>query len=118
MYRQKGATLVVDNQGYAMNGIIIRHLVLPGHAENSIKVMETIAGEVSNKLHISLMSQYHPNHHVYYHPELGKTLKAKDYYKVVDAMEKLGFSKGWVQEMSSAANYLPDFRKKHPFERM
>ena len=118
MYRQKGSTLVVDNQGYAMSGIIIRHLVLPGQVKNSVKVMETIAAEVSNKLHISLMSQYHPNHHVYDHPKLGETVRPRDYYKVVDAMDKFGFSRGWVQEMSSASNYLPDFRKKHPFERM
>jgi len=118
MYRQKGSSLVVDNKGYAMTGIVIRHLVLPGHRENSIKVLETIAAEVSNKLHISLMSQYHPNYRVDAHAKLGNTVKPRDYYKVVDAMADLGFTRGWVQEMSSAPYYLPDFRKKHPFERI
>lgn len=117
MYRQKGPSLVVDNQGYAMTGIIIRHLVLPGHRDNSIEVLKTIADKVSNRLHISLMSQYHPNHRVHEHLVLGNTVKPKDYYAVVDAMAELGFSRGWVQEMSSAANYLPDFRRKHPFEK-
>jgi uncharacterized Fe-S radical SAM superfamily protein PflX len=80
-------------------------------------VLKTIAGEVSNKLHISLMSQYHPNYRVYEHPRLGSTVSPKDYYAVVEAMADLGFTRGWVQEMSSAANYMPDFRKKHPFEK-
>jgi len=118
MYRQKGSQLIVDDSGYAMTGILIRHLVLPGHVDNSIKVLETIASEVSNKLHISLMSQYHPNHRVKDHAKLGNTVKPKDYYKVVDAMTELGFSRGWVQEMSSAPYYLPDFRRKHPFASM
>ena len=118
MYRQKGSTLVVDNEGYAMTGIVIRHLVLPGHKENSIQVLKTIASEVSNNLHISLMSQYHPNYRVHDHAKLGNTVSPKDYYKVVNTMSDLGFTRGWVQEMSSAPYYLPDFRRKHPFESM
>ena len=41
-------------------GLLIRHLVLPGHAEESKKVLRTIAEELSPGIHLSLMSQYHP----------------------------------------------------------
>ena len=118
MYRQKGSTLVVDNEGYAMTGIVIRHLVLPGNIDNSIKVLEVIANQISNKLHISLMSQYHPNPYVIEHPELQRTLKPKEYYAVVKTMADLGFTRGWVQEMDSPLHYRPDFIKDHPFESM
>ena len=50
MFRQKGAELPLDQNGYAMKGIIIRHLVLPGHPENSVQVLRTIASELSNEI--------------------------------------------------------------------
>lgn len=118
MYRQTGSTMLTDDEGYAMRGLIIRHLVMPGQPENSIGVLKAIAEEVSPNLHISLMSQYHPNPFVQNHSELGDTVKPRDYHKVVEAMTELGFTKGYVQEMTSAWHYNPDFRKQHPFESM
>ena len=64
MYFQKGSTLQVDDEGRAENGILIRHLVLPGHAEESKKVLRSIAEELSPGVHLSLMSQYHPTESV------------------------------------------------------
>ncbi|MFC2107393.1 radical SAM protein [Bacteroidota bacterium] len=117
MYRQIGNAFIVDNSGYLMRGILIRHLVLPSHAENSKEVLKMIA-DVSLKLHISLMSQYQPNIYVKDIPGLSGTVKSEEYYEVVDFMQQAGFTNAYIQEMSSAANYNPDFRKNHPFERM
>ena len=60
MYYQKGSTLQLDENGRAESGMLIRHLVLPGHAEESKKVLRSIADELSTGVHLSLMSQYHP----------------------------------------------------------
>ncbi|HSG68509.1 MAG TPA: radical SAM protein, partial [Bacteroidales bacterium] len=49
MFRQMGSSLIVDDDGYAMRGMLIRHLVLPGNTANSIRVMETIAEELSSR---------------------------------------------------------------------
>lgn len=116
MLRQKGTSLPVDKSGYAERGIIIRHLVLPGHPENSINVLRTIARDLSNDLHISLMSQYYPTHQVNNLEFLGRTLKSGEYSRVVNVLEELGFENGWVQELSSNLNYRPDFEEEHPFE--
>ena len=116
MLRQKGIELPVNNSGYAMKGIIIRHLVLPGHPENSINVLRTIAKELSNDLHLSLMSQYYPTYKVINHEFLGRTLKSREYSRVVNELEELGFENGWIQELSSQINYRPDFEEEHPFE--
>ena len=116
MLRQKGSELPLDESGYATGGIIIRHLVLPGHPENSINVLRTIAKELSNDLHISLMSQYYPTFKVNHHEFLGRTLEAREYARVVKELEKLGFENGWVQEPSSHQNYRPDFEKEDPFK--
>jgi putative pyruvate formate lyase activating enzyme len=116
MYFQKGSTLITDENGIAVNGILLRHLVLPGHASESIKVLRTIAEEISTGIHISLMSQYHPTAFVRNHPVLNRTLYKEEYESVVKEMESLGFRNGWVQDMDSYKNYRPDFSKEHPFE--
>jgi putative pyruvate formate lyase activating enzyme len=115
MYRQVGKDLPLDEKGYAVKGMIIRHLVLPGHPENSINVLKTIAKELSNELHISLMSQYYPTHEVINHEFLGRTLKEEEYRQVTDKLEESGFENGWVQELSSHGNYRPDFEAEKPF---
>ena len=117
MYYQKGSVLSVDEKGTAENGMLIRHLVLPGHAEESKKVLKTIAEELSTGVNISLMSQYRPTPGVKEHMTLGRTLYKKEYEDVTGTMEKLGFRNGWVQDMASFQNYYPDFRKEHPFEK-
>jgi putative pyruvate formate lyase activating enzyme len=116
MYYQKGSILLVDEEGRAENGILIRHLVLPGHAEESKKVLRSIAEEISPGVHISLMSQYHPTSFVKRHNDLARSLYRSEYESVAMEMEKLGFRNGWLQDMDSNLNYRPDFSTDHPFE--
>jgi putative pyruvate formate lyase activating enzyme len=116
MYRQKGSTIIPNDNNYAESGLIIRHLVLPGQVENSRSVLRFIANEISTNVHISLMSQYYPNDFVKNHHQLGRVLSFREYSMVTHEMEKLGFTKGWIQEMQSADFYQPDFLNNHPFE--
>ena len=116
MYYQKGSALEVDESGRVENGLLIRHLVLPGHAEESKKVLQSIAEELSPGVNLSLMSQYHPTSEVRDHPVLSRPLFNAEYKDVVATMESLGFRNGWIQEMDSYRNYRPDFSKKNPFE--
>jgi putative pyruvate formate lyase activating enzyme len=115
MYRQKGSTLMLDESGHAETGMIIRHLILPGHVENSLKILQQLAYKLSTSVAISLMAQYWPTDKVKDHPELGRSLTAAEYQCVVDELEHLGFYKGWVQDLESSDHYLPDFREEHPF---
>jgi putative pyruvate formate lyase activating enzyme len=116
MYYQKGSVLSTDMEGRAENGLLIRHLVLPGHAGESIKVLNKIAEELSTGISVSLMSQYHPTPYVADHPDLKRILYREEYESVVGAMEELGFRNGWVQDMESSNNYMPDFSREQPFE--
>lgn len=116
MYYQKGSSLRIDDEGRAECGLLIRHLVLPGHAEESKNVLRTLAEELSTGVHISLMSQYHPTADVMNHPSLNRPLYKEEYESVAEEMHNLGFRNGWVQDMDSFQNYLPDFTKDHPFE--
>jgi len=116
MFYQKGSTLRTNENGQAENGMLIRHLVLPGHTEESKKVLRSITEELSPGVHLSLMSQYHPTYNVRNHPVLNRSLYKAEYEAVVDEMEKLDFRNGWVQDMDSNKNYRPDFRRENPFE--
>lgn len=116
MYYQKGSTLRIAENGTAENGMLIRHLVLPGYAEESKKVLRSIAEEISTGVHISLMSQYHPAWLAESHPTLGRLLYKEEYESVVKEMEELGFRNGYVQAMDSNVSYRPDFSRDHPFE--
>lgn len=115
MYYQMGSSLLTYDNGEVERGLLIRHLVLPGHAEESIKVLRCIAEEISTGGSISLMSQYHPVNDDGLISPLNRTLYKEEYQLVVDEMIRLGFRNGWVQELDSHANYLPDFNKMDPF---
>ena len=114
MYRQKGSTLLMHEKGYIEKGLIIRHLVLPGFIENSVKALNDIA-DISTSIAISLMAQYFPTPAVKTHPELWRTLSHNEYERVKSELESLGFYKGWVQELESSDFYLPDFEMDKPF---
>ena len=116
MYRQMGPNLIVDNEGYATRGMLIRHLVLPGHTGNSIKVLETIAYELSPRVNVALMSQYYPSHRADEHESLRSYLNPREYIKVVRKMHELGITRGFVQGVESSVHYRPDFDATHPFE--
>jgi len=117
MFRQKGTTVVINKEiNQAESGLIIRHLVLPGYANNSINILRFIAEELSERVYISLMSQYYPTINVSHHPQLNRSIYTEEYQKVVDEMDALGFVNGWVQELESHDFYKPDFIKEHPFQ--
>jgi putative pyruvate formate lyase activating enzyme len=115
MYRQKGNSVVLNDNGQALTGLVIRHLVLPGLVNESIKILRWIATALSTSVYISLMSQYYPTIWVSNHPTLGRMLTEAEYKQVVEALEELGFYNGWVQELKSAHTCNPDFTKDYPF---
>jgi putative pyruvate formate lyase activating enzyme len=116
MYYQKGSTLRVDEKGRVENGMLLRHLVLPGHVEESKNVLRSIAWELSPGVHLSLMSQYNPISLVKNHNFLNRSLYKEEYEAVIEEMEKLGFRNCLIQDMDSNQSYNPDFMKENPFE--
>jgi putative pyruvate formate lyase activating enzyme len=116
MYRQVGSTLIPGAAGVAERGLIIRHLVLPGHVQNSLDVLDQIAANISLNVHVALMSQYYPTSSVYNHPALGRMISSKEYRQVTRKMEALGMYRGFIQDHESTREYRPDFRRDHPFE--
>ncbi len=108
MFRQAGSP-VFDKDGMIKKGLIIRHLVLPGHTDDSIRVLEWIADNLPKSTYVSLMSQFVPCYHAVGHPVLDRHITRHEYEKVVGKFVKLGLN-GYVQERDSASEqFIPDF---------
>ena len=117
MIRQVGKGLKVDGNGTAYRGLIVRHLVLPGHVDNSLAVLDNLADLVPFGLHLSLMAQYFPPKPDLPAP-LDRSVTADEYAVVVARAEELGLTDGWIQELAARDNYRPDFsHTDNPFER-
>jgi putative pyruvate formate lyase activating enzyme len=59
MQRQVG-DLRVDARGVATGGLLVRHLVMPGQVEDSLKCLDFLAGEISPRAFVNVMGQYSP----------------------------------------------------------
>jgi len=117
MFRQTGE-LILDGDGTAQRGVIVRHLILPENIAGSKEALKWLAQEVSSEVTISLMSQYHPTHHASRFPQIARPISRAEYDEVMQALEGLELGNGWVQGMDAPQNYLPDFEKEgHPFEK-
>lgn len=116
MYNQKGSSLPTDDDGIAFRGLIVRHLVLPGQVDNSIRCLEWLADNLSTNIYISLMAQYFPPDGIALPDQLGRRLTDDEYRRVTDAFYDLGFHRGWVQELEAADNYNPHFGKETFFK--
>jgi putative pyruvate formate lyase activating enzyme len=111
MIRQTGAPQF-DSEGILMKkGVIIRHMVLPGAKEDSIRLLHWMKDELPEGMYyISLMSQYTPFYRSGSFPEINRRITSYEYGKVVDEAIRLGLDQGFMQEKSSAKEeYTPPF---------
>jgi len=122
MVKQKGF-LSLDNKepAIARQGVLVRHLILPGYVENSIQALTTLFLEFGPQLPLSLMSQYWP---VLYHPEmkLNRFLSRAEFDRVYGHTLDLGFENLFVQFPEKdrdlkepSSRFLPDFSCDDPF---
>jgi len=115
MMIQVGPDLEMDDEGIATRGMLIRHLVLPGHIENSIQVLHLIRDHLSRNIPLSLMSQYTPTPAVKDHPSLGRRVNPDEYEEVVNRALDMGFEQLFVQEVDDR-DLRPDFSVETPFQ--
>lgn len=108
MFSQVGS--VNFNGEKLMSGVIIRHLALPNHRQDSFKVLDWIADNFSgNEVLLSLMSQFTPCYRCNEFSEINRRISTFEYNKILQYAVKLGL-KGFMQERSSAKEeYTPPF---------
>ncbi|MEG2452186.1 MAG: radical SAM protein [Clostridium sp.] len=117
MIRQTGSLIFEDfHEGtqrcsLMKKGVIIRHMVLPGQKEDSIRLMHRIHDELPEGGYmLSLLSQYTPFYKSKNYPEINRRITTYEYEKVLDTAISLGLTTGFMQEKSSAREeYTPPF---------
>lgn len=109
MFRQQ-PELIFDDDGMLLNGVITRHLVLPGHQEDSKKILEHLNRRYGYSVLISIMNQFTPSAALSSWPEISRVLDDEEYQQVVDYALTLGIENGYIQEGETAKeSFIPPF---------
>lgn len=83
-------------------GLIVRILVLPGHADEAIESLAWLATEISNEVPVSLMSQFTPAYKALDVPPFNRGVTGDEYEEVAEAAADFGFENGWTQGFGAA----------------
>jgi len=89
MFRQVG-NLQMDENGVAVRGLLIRHLVLPGNLSGSEQIFEFIARELSTDITLNIMDQYRPCWKAWEHPPLDRRLYPEEFQQALESARKSG----------------------------
>ncbi len=109
MVEQTGET-VFDDEGMMKKGVIVRHLVLPGHTDDSKKILRFLWENFGDKIWISIMNQYTPLCSDERFPELFRPVTDEEYEEVIDYAVSLGIENAFVQEGGAVSeSFIPPF---------
>lgn len=116
LFKTKG-NLKLNAEGKAENGVMIRHLVMPGFVENSLKVIDNLFFEFGADIYLSLMCQYTPQFLKDGYDRINRRLAREEYKIVTERVRDLGFGNGYIQDFIEGEDkYIPDFDAKKMFD--
>lgn len=108
MYRQVGSPII--KKGIMRRGIIVRHLVLPHHSDDSKKVVKYLYDKYGDNIYLSIMNQYTPVRRCKY-LELNDKVSEREYDNVIDYAYDIGIRKCFVQDSESQSDsFIPVFK--------
>lgn len=100
----------LDPAGGLRCGVLVRHLVLPGHRRESMELLDWLWDTFGERIYLSLMSQYTPMYRAGEHKKINRRLTTFEYESVVAHAAELGFTHCYIQERRSASEeYVPVF---------
>lgn len=109
MYRQVGCP-VFDEKGIIQKGLIIRHLVLPNHLQNSKHILKWIKENMPEDTYVSVMAQYFPTYKAKEDELINRKLTKKEYKEIEEFLYTLDLRNGYMQELGEhEEEYVPDF---------
>ncbi len=101
---------IIGSDGLMTSGVIIRHMVLPSHTIDSIKLLKAVKEKFGNEVMLSIMCQYIPEGKAADYPEINRRLKRKEYSRVTETALTLGFESTYIQDFASAdESFIPEF---------
>jgi len=92
MHRQVG-DLQIDEDGIAVRGLLIRHLVLPRRLAGTKETLNFIAEEISQNSYVNIMAQYHPCYKAFQMPRLARPLLHQEFLEAVELAHKAGLNR-------------------------
>lgn len=109
MVRQVGMP-EFDSCGMMKRGVIVRHLLLPGHVKNSKNVLKYLYETYRDKIYISMMNQYTPMPAMKDDPQLSRKVTDREYERLINYAISLGLNNGFIQEGETAKeSFIPEF---------
>ncbi len=99
-----------DSNGIMKTGVIIRHLVLPGHIQNSKHILKWLKENVDKKAYVSVMAQYFPTYKAKDDIYINRKLSNKEYREIENYLYTLDIENGYIQELGKhEEEYVPNF---------
>lgn len=109
MYNQVGKAKFSEN-GLIKKGVIIRHLVLPNHIQNTKNILKWISDNMPNDIYVSVMAQYFPTYKAKDDDLINRKLNKKEYNEVLNYLYSLDIENGYIQELGlHEEEYVPNF---------
>ena len=110
MVRQCGAPVISPETGLMTRGVQVRHLVLPGHAQESRQILWYLYQTYGSSIGYSIMNQYTPMPQMKNHPLLSRRVTEQEYENVVRYAKQIGIENAFTQEGEAASeSFIPAF---------
>lgn len=109
MYNQVGEPKF-DEDGIIQKGVIIRHLILPNHLQNTKHILKWIEENLNKDVYVSIMAQYFPTYKADEYKEINRKITNKEYKEIEKYLYSLQLNNGYIQELESdESQYVPEF---------
>ena len=99
-----------NEKGIMTKGLIIRHLILPNHVQNSKNILKWIKDNLPPKTYVSVMAQYFPTYKAKENMEINRKISKKEYEQIENYLFTLGLEEGYMQDLGEhEEEYVPNF---------
>ena len=110
MYYQVGLPQFSEDS-LIKKGVLIRHLILPNHVDNSKKVLDWIKSSLPKDVYVSIMAQYFPTYKAHEYENLNRKISANELEEIKNYLSFLGIYNGYIQEIGThEEEYVPNFK--------
>lgn len=107
MFKSKNTIIIED--GIMKSGIIVRVLIIPGHIDDSKKIIKYLYDKYKDNIIISIMNQYTPVNYTKY-SNLNRKLSEEEYMEVVNYAEEIGVENAFIQVGDTQdESFIPPF---------
>lgn len=98
-----------NEKGMIQKGLIVRHLIMPNHIENTKNVLKWFKENLDDEIYISVMTQYFPTYRANEYKEINRKITKEEYDEVERYIEELDIQNGYMQDFAEEdeAQYVP-----------